>query len=77
MISIVLVPIIGYFVDKKGKRIILLNICVFLTIISTGLFIIIPPLIPAIIGGIAISIFFAVKRPTLAYLADKPELVLF
>ena len=49
--------------------------CVCLTIISTTLFMIVRPLVPAILGGIALSIFFAVKRPLLAYIVDKPEIV--
>ena len=50
-------------------------VCVSLTIISTTLFMFVRPLTPAILGGIALSIFFAVKRPLLAYIVDKPEIV--
>lgn len=35
------------------------------------------PLAPVILGGIALSIFFAVKRPILAYIVDKSEIVNF
>ena len=63
--------------DKKGKRLILFDISALLTIIALALLLIIPPLIPSILGGIAISLFFAVKRPLLALIVDKPELVLY
>ena len=76
ILAIILVPIIGRFIDKKGYRIKCFAICVFLTIISTTLFMFIRPLVPAILGGIALSIFFAIKRPILAYIVDKPEIVI-
>ena len=46
-----------------------------MTITSTILFMFIRPLIPAIFGGIALSLFFAIKRPILAYIVNKTEIV--
>ena len=75
--SIFIVPFIGYFVDKKGKRLMLLNISAVLTIMELILMLYIPPLIPCFLGGIACSLLFAIKRPLLALIVDKPEIVIY
>ena len=60
--SIFIVPFIGYFVDKKGKRLMLLNISAVLTIMELILMLYIPPLIPCFLGGIAMQSFFRYKK---------------
>ena len=55
----------------------LFDISAVLTILELILILFIPPLIPSFLGGIAISFFFAVKRPLLALIVDKPEIVIY
>ena len=53
------VPLIGYFVDKKGKRITLYFFGTVLIFLTNLLLFFIPPTIPVILGGLATSIYFA------------------
>ena len=73
-IGLVMVPLIGYYVDKKGKRIILYFFCIFMVLLTNILLFFIPPTIPVILGGFGMSIHFAIAN--LPYIVDKPELVL-
>ena len=56
LIPLFLIPLIGYFVDKKGKRITLYFICTFLTILANSLLMYTSPLIPVILAGFGMSI---------------------
>ena len=59
-IGLFCVPLIGYFVDKKGKRITLFFYCTFMVLLTNILLFFIPPTIPVILGGFGMSIYFAI-----------------
>ena len=69
-----MVPVIGYYVDRKGKRIILYFFCVFMILLTNILLYFIPPLLPIIIGGCGMSVHLAIAN--MPYIVDKSELVI-
>ena len=62
------VPLIGYFVDKKGKRIMLYFYCTFMVLLTNILLFFIPPIIPVILGGCGMSVHFAIAN--MPYIVD-------
>lgn len=77
IISSLLFPIIGVMVDKIGKRIYFLMLSSVLIISSFVLFLNMYPFVPLILLGIAYSFFGAVIWPTIAYLVEEKNLVLY
>ena len=77
VISSILIPIIGLFIDKKGKRAKALIFSAFIGIITYIMFITFDPIIPLISLGIAYSIFCAVIWPSFAIIIPKDFIVRF
>eukprot|EP01016_Furgasonia_blochmanni_P052410 TRINITY_DN8351_c0_g1_i4.p1 TRINITY_DN8351_c0_g1~~TRINITY_DN8351_c0_g1_i4.p1 ORF type:complete len:331 (+),score=-24.35 TRINITY_DN8351_c0_g1_i4:552-1544(+) len=74
MTSLVLVPVVGYIVDKIGHRVNILIISGIGLAITHALFLIIYPTCPLILLGVFYSMFSAVVWPTLAYVVSKDHL---
>ena len=77
LISSFLIPLIGLFVDKKGKRITALIFSAFIGILTYVLFICFDPIFPLITLGIAYSIFCAVIWPSFSMIIPKDFIVRF
>lgn len=63
-----LLPVLGYFVDKFGRRTQLLLVAGILAVASHILFIFMYPIVPMILLGAVMSLAAAVVWPTMAYL---------
>jgi hypothetical protein len=77
LISSCLIPLIGLFIDKKGKRVKALILSAFIGILTYIMFITLDPIFPLITLGFAFSIFCAVIWPSFSMIIPKDFIVRF
>ena len=75
IVSSILFPIVGYYVDKFGQRLRLLMLSCFLVVLAYTLFLQMYPTIPLILLGTGYGIFGAVLWPTVVFLVPKDKVV--
>lgn len=66
-----LVPVLGYIIDKIGKRAYFMCIASFSGLLCFSMFYFLPPIIPIITLGVTYSLFAVVIWPAIALVVDK------
>lgn len=77
LISSLLIPFIGFLIDKKGKRATALIFSAFIGILTYVLFIFFDPIFPLITLGLSYSIFCGVIWPSFSMIIPRDFIVRF
>eukprot|EP01017_Pseudomicrothorax_dubius_P046487 TRINITY_DN8193_c0_g1_i7.p1 TRINITY_DN8193_c0_g1~~TRINITY_DN8193_c0_g1_i7.p1 ORF type:complete len:305 (-),score=60.63 TRINITY_DN8193_c0_g1_i7:541-1455(-) len=70
-INMIATPLLGWFIDKHGRRVLLLGLALILLLLCMFSLMLFHPLVPMVLFGICTSVFSAALWPTVFLLVDE------